>query len=178
MTNFSFIGLVDVVEAVCDLSAHGERFSDETSRQNYPGTAHPDSETIYLRWAPEKSVGAAFNCISPVDYPAWDIKGFRQPVLTAVDMLGANLARAMVIKLRAGGVIHEHTDQGPYADATDRFHIPIMTNDASWLRCGDDIVSMGLGEIWSFNKHTLHSGANEGKEDRVHIVFDVFKDRV
>jgi hypothetical protein len=34
---------------------------------------------------------------------------------------------------------------------------------------------MKPGEIWWFNNQALHSVANEGTEDRIHIIVDVWK---
>lgn len=166
---------VDVSRAIGALKRNTKHFSDLTGRQTYAGTAHPDSETIYLRMPPELTLSTMFNSLEAVDYPLIKVPEFADLVYTMTAKVKGRLARVMLVKLKAGGRIHPHIDQGPYAEATDRYHLPIVTNSLAWLRSGGDKRHLGAGEIWWFNKHAMHEGANNGPTDRVHLIVDYFK---
>ena len=88
---------------------------------------------------------------------------------------GALPARAMILKLKPGGRIAPHIDQGAYAEATHRWHAAIETNGQAWLQIADERLHMAPGELWWFDKHALHYGANEGQTDRVHLIVDTFR---
>src|ERR1700677_3319266 len=47
-----------------------KRWTDHVQRQRYPGSAHHDTQSIYLRWAPEWTAESIFNTTDAVDYPA------------------------------------------------------------------------------------------------------------
>jgi hypothetical protein len=34
---------------------------------------------------------------------------------------------------------------------------------------------MGVGELWWFDKHALHSAVNAGITDRIHLIMDVYR---
>ncbi|MBK3774771.1 hypothetical protein GAY31_11450 [Azospirillum brasilense] len=153
---------------------NAERFGDLTFRQETPGSAHPDTETIYLRLPPEISVDAVFNSVEEVNYPAWQIEAFRNLCLSIAQSEGAELGRAMVIKLKPGGVISGHIDDGYYANNSERYHAVIASNPKAWLRANDEKLSMPPGSVWWFDKHVWHDGANMGDTDRIHLVLDLY----
>ena len=182
---FGCVGAVDVADAVSALVREGARFSDDTRRQTYAGSAHPDSETIYLRmpkipsFDSSRSFEAMFNSLDVEDCDAARVQEFSnllQEVESVICKLqpGKRLARAMLVKLRAGGKIHPHIDQGVYAGVTERYHLPITTNDGAWLKCGGEKYHLPAGQVRYFNKHVMHEGANDGSTDRVHLVVDFF----
>lgn len=175
MNNFRHIGFSDVAIAAAILPFHAAHFSDETYRQNYAGSAHPESETVYLRMPPVLSLEGMFSSLEVENRPLMLVPEFAELVYAMASKIAGRLARVMLIKLKAGGRIHPHIDQGDYAEATDRYHLPIITNDGAWLRSGSETKHLAAGEIWAFNKHVLHEGANEGTEDRIHLVADFFK---
>lgn len=174
MEHFRFVGGLNIDAAIGVLEKNAAHFADETWRQDYPGTAHGDTETIYLRMPPRLSVETLFDSMEVVDCP---LAGEFSPLLN--DVCGVvesgALARAMLIKLKPGGKITPHIDEGAYAEATDRYHLPLVTNRQAWLKSGGEVLRMEVGELWWFDKHALHEGRNEGDSDRVHLVADFFR---
>lgn len=78
-----------------------------------------------------------------------------------------------LLRLEAGAQIKPHTDHClGYEDGTFRLHIPIVTNpDVEFILDNRRIV-MNEGECWYINANFIHSVANRGKQDRIHLVFD------
>jgi hypothetical protein len=66
-----------------------------------------------------------------------------------------------------------HIDKyGKYSDDPVRFHIPIVTNEGSILTVAGETIHPQVGECWYFDTHVLHSAANRGATDRVHLIID------
>jgi hypothetical protein len=173
--HFAKIGTVDVGPTIDALARYSGHFSDEKWRQKYPGSAHPDSETIYLRMPPVLTRDTLFNSLEVEDCPLGKAPEFAELVNDVAEQVKGRVARAMLVKLKAGGKIHPHIDQGIYAESTDRYHVPIITNRGAWLQVGDQRQHNPVGHIVYFEKHVLHEGANEGATDRVHLIIDFFR---
>ena len=83
------------------------------------------------------------------------------------------LTSVRLLKLGVGAEIKPHSDYClGYEDGTFRIHIPIVTNKDVEFLLDDDPVVMSPGECWYTNVNFVHSVANRGTEDRVHIVID------
>lgn len=173
--HFSYVGNINLIGVVAALEIHRERFKDEIRRQTYAGTAHPDSETIYLRMPPVITLESIFQSLDVADCPMVHQPVFRQITDQICAKVGPKMARAMIVKLKPHGRILPHVDEGAYADASDRYHLPLATNDGAWLKSGDERKHLPVGELWWFDKHAIHEGANDGETDRVHLIVDFFR---
>jgi Aspartyl/Asparaginyl beta-hydroxylase len=78
----------------------------------------------------------------------------------------------MLVRLKAGGAITPHVDEGAYAQHYARFHLPIDSTAACRFFCGDESVHMAPGEFWWFDHQREHSVVNDGP-DRVHLILDL-----
>ena len=92
-------------------------------RQEYDGSAHSQTETIFLR-APASTVDV-MNELNCVDMPA--IGKLGPPLISIMQTLAnvvgvRELGGTMIVKLKAGGRIRPHTDEGAYARYFARFH--------------------------------------------------------
>ncbi len=85
---------------------------------------------------------------------------------------GAKLARCKVVRLPAGGRVYPHVDRGEYYRGRDRFHL-ILASEGSWMRAGDEDVSMRTGELWWFDNKQVHEARNDSASDRIHLIFDL-----
>ncbi len=149
-----------------------QAWGEEDWRQTMPFSPHKDSQTIFLRRQPGLRPRDVLNQLLSVETPHCD----HPPLIRAIKAItGANKgARAMLVRLAPGGVIGLHTDIGFYADVTERFHLPIVTNSASWLEVDGERFYLPVGLIHSFNKHLPHQGMNEGTTPRIHLIVDIF----
>ena len=82
--------------------------------------------------------------------------------------------QAMLTRLCSGSEIKSHKDVGPITKTTKRIHIPIITNEKCIFTVGDKSMNLKVGEIWLIdNTNMYHSVANNGNNDRVHLIIDV-----
>ncbi|WP_343748587.1 aspartyl/asparaginyl beta-hydroxylase domain-containing protein [Fluviicola sp.] len=78
-----------------------------------------------------------------------------------------------LLKLEAGAEIKPHRDHElGYEDNQFRLHIPVVTNPGVEFILDGEELKMLPGECWYANVNFVHSVANRGKEDRVHLVID------
>lgn len=172
MEHFIRIGEIPIDTLARAVRVHAVRFADVVFRQIAPGSPHPDTETIYLRMPPVISRETVFESVDVVDCPMMQEPAFRDAVAAVARLAGGAAARAMIVKLKPGGRIAPHVDEGAYAAATRRFHLPIATNPLAWLESGGERLALPAGTLWWFDKHALHSGGNDGAADRIHLIVD------
>ena len=78
-----------------------------------------------------------------------------------------------LLRLEAGAEIKPHTDHElGYEDGQFRLHIPIVTNPGIEFILDGERLTMLPGECWYTNVNFVHSVANRGTIDRVHLVID------
>ncbi len=151
-----------------------------TARQDFPGSDHKDTETIYLRGPahmerPEDymAVGNAADYMGNLEsLPFCD--ALVRDALAAIK--ATELGYVMVVKLKAGGIVTPHVDEGPYSDHFTRFHLVLSTNEGCLFHVGDEIQHMEAGSLWQFDHKARHQFINNGDTDRVHIIFDAVPD--
>jgi hypothetical protein len=171
MQNIQKVAPVSIGPALAALRANDFLFTVMTQRQSIG--PHTDTESIFLRWPTVPSFENIFHGFERTDYPALTIEGFARLLREVEAKIGRPAERAMIVRLKAGGKIAEHTDEGLYADATTRFHVPLLTNPAAWMKSGEETAHMERGFLYLFQKHVPHSAENGGDSDRVHLIVDV-----
>lgn len=169
----------EVLERMPDL------WTKHTFRQSFPGTPHKDTETIYLR-GPEDLTQYQTSRVALPWLPAV------HPLMSAVDQVTAaalhdlrveEVGYAMLVKLKPGGWVEPHIDEGLYSDSYSRFHLVIADADGEAVldvdpdpRGDRDLVekyTSRAGDIIWFNHKALHTAVNmHPNEDRIHLIFD------
>lgn len=82
-------------------------------------------------------------------------------------------AAVRLLNLSVGAQIKPHSDHClGYEDGFFRLHIPIITNPDVIFILDDKRLIMNEGECWYINANFTHSVANNGSEDRIHLVID------
>lgn len=78
-----------------------------------------------------------------------------------------------LLNLAVGAEIKPHSDHClGYEDGSFRLHIPIITNsEVEFILDGNRII-MNEGECWYIDANFIHSVANRGTADRIHLVID------
>lgn len=160
--------------------ANEHLWAERTERQNYPGSAHKDTETIYLRWAVDESVEGGFYDLRSKDHVetitalAPDVFPLCQ---TAIEKIvghaysyNDDVGRVILTRMKPWGVITEHVDEGPYADKYDRFHVCLQGE--SILNCGGAHQKMAPGQLWWFNHKLPHYVTNH-VYGRIHLIIDL-----
>lgn len=158
--------------AIAELSKHTELWSLITLRQDYAGSAHRDTETIVLRGP--TSIENLFEDLECIDYDCFTQLYFTANLLreALAPLHWRELGRVMIVRLKAGGRITPHVDEGRYARYFARFHLVLESSLGCLFTAGGESVHMAPGELWWFNHQVEHSVVNNGP-DRTHIIVDL-----
>ncbi len=182
--NIQPIGFVDPTMIAATLALrYGEHFDDDTRRQDAPGSAHKRTKVILLR-GPENP--GPENWMEDVPHIPTDV--FREWT-AAQDFMGRierlmnhaygnrelSFGKIMIVRLEPGGWVDWHRDEGPYAEAHNRFHVCLSPCWGAWLYSGGEGATMTAGNVLAFNNRALHSAANFGDIPRVNLIFDIKK---
>lgn len=184
MANIAFIDFVDPSHmAAALLMKHAVHFADDRRRQEFPGSPHHDTETILLRGPAVIVSRETFQADVPHEdqhlLEKWPSARRVLDVIAAghVARTGspAVLGKAMVVKLRVGGTIDWHVDEGAYAEVHDRFHLALTPAPGARLLSGGDSVTLTPGTLVWLNNRALHSAINMGPTERIHLIVDIRK---
>lgn len=162
---------LDVQSALEELAGHPELWELLKLRQQYAGSAHVDTETIVLRGP--TSAENLFDNLDCMHYaPIQQLWASAALVRHIIDFLCVReMGRIMIVKLKEGGWIRPHVDEGAYARYYARFHLVLESNPTCIFHCGEEKVAMAPGELWWFNHQRTHSVVNNGPA-RTHLIMD------
>lgn len=162
---------LDVRPALAELAAHPGLWELINLRQQYAESAHVDTETIVLRGP--TSIENLFDNLDCTHYATIEqLRASFALVRHVMEFLKVREAgRIMLVRLKAGGWIRPHVDEGAYARYYARFHLVLDSNPACSFRCGEERACMAPGELWWFNHQMTHSVLNMGPA-RTHLIMD------
>jgi hypothetical protein len=174
-TSYAVDGLRSALEENYNL------FRENTIRQKYPGSAHKDTECIFIRGPREFTSDGYFESLDSL----WNYKSLAplastiNPIIDQFtkDLQVTELGRVLIVNLFGKSKLDEHIDEGYYADYYTRFHIPIVTNDRATLTVGDETIHLQSGDCWWFNHKKPHSGANGSHLSRIHLIIDAVSEK-
>lgn len=163
------------------LTANPAWWTEETLRQEFLGSAHYATQTIFLRGPRGFSFEEYFGETYAEDYPRLaevidEVMPIVRPLLKAIQWR-SDLGRILVVRMPAGAALDEHTDEGEYAAHFARFHVPLVTNPGCNLTCDRERQHMEAGEAWWFDHRAPHSAHNKGETDRIHLIVDAVSPR-
>jgi hypothetical protein len=182
MKHFDLIGLIDIEPILEAIKKNEDVYNAVTIRQDIEGSPHKDTRAMYLRMPhPPFTADKFLNSLEVIDWPLMTEDAFSKVIRRIAFLTFQEPARAMIVELAPGGYIDPHIDQGIYAENTDRYHLCITTNDGCFCKIGDDeddveTVFMKPGQLYWFDKHSLHRVANLGTAPRIHLIVDCWKD--
>jgi GNAT superfamily N-acetyltransferase len=166
----------DPADALEELADNDDLWHQITARQDFPGSDHKDTQTIYLRGPGHMETAADYMKVgNAVTYEGnvWQLPVCAALMRRAMEAIGADeLGYVMVVKLRSGGTVTPHVDEGPYSDHFTRFHLVLSTNENCLFCAGMEQQHMPAGELWQFDHKARHMFSNLGRSDRIHIIFD------
>jgi len=168
----------DIVEETLDLIEEYEWSYNKIRAKIYK--QHKDTETILLRFKPPDvlEIESKGN-LGDYHYNLYNYG--------LMGKYGRNMERyasyfgehsdvgLMLVKLKPGGKIPLHTDSGEYFDRGRRVHIPLQTNRKVLFQLGDRKFHMKKTRMYEIdNTHISHGVHNNSKEDRIHLILDIF----
>ena len=172
---------LDVAPLLAALDAMPELWGEITLRQDYPGSAHHDTDCIFLRGPRSFTPEDYFFDLGSFDYPAMDkLADALVPLLRQLlqDVLQVEeLGRVLIVRLKPGGHVDAHVDEGDYADHFARFHVALTGEPGSVLTAGGEVQHFAPGEAWWFDHKVEHTADNLGDVPRIHIIFDAVTQR-
>lgn len=172
MRHFKAIAHMNVLP-LCAL-LHASTFQS-SFRNEHPLSPHKHSRIITLR-GPSNGSAENWQLDIPNDEESYASEWivFRQQIAQIFSPIAA-YGKVMLVSLLPGGVVDWHTDEGEYAEAHRRFHVPITTNPGAVLLAECESAHLPVGQLTEINNRVLHSAINVGPTPRVHLIFDVRK---
>ena len=173
---------INIAPALFEIEARPVLWSLFTARQTAEGSPHHDTECIVLRGPAVPDLDSVFTDLIAHDYPV--IYALTNTIALLRNVLethlaGATIGRVMIVKLKAGGEIDSHSDEGPYAEwYTSRLHLVLTSSPANVFQNGDDYAQCAPGELWAFDHRIVHSYQNHSDRDRIHIIIDARKEGI
>jgi len=166
---------LDVEPLLKLLDAKPELWKEIQIRQQFTGSPHKDTESIYVRGPLKMSQYYVLWDTGSYDYPCMEylepaLVPLMRPILKKLQV--EDMGRVLIVNLKPSGHVTKHNDQGTYADHYQRFHLVLKTNQWCSQTCGDQKQKFEVGEVWWFNHKKIHTADNVGTTDRVHIIFD------
>lgn len=86
------------------------------------------------------------------------------------------VAHAPMLSLMKPGQSHPYHVDRQRADWITRVHVPLTTNPGCWMaweKDGGEHVHFDDGNAYTFNTLERHAFGNDGKTERVHLIFEV-----
>lgn len=173
--NFELSGHIDVRPLVEALPIIEPQYTGGSWRAKLRGSPHGMAETVVLRGPPSSRPRDVLDALHVVTEAVTDTVQEIDDALTALaKLLHADIARAMIVRLPSYAAVTAHIDTGKYADATERYHVPLVTNSRSVVVVEPELKVMETGDVWWIDKHKPHRAANYGETPRVHLIFDTW----
>jgi len=172
MDNFYRLASGIVVSPLmAQIKANNDLWGENPMRAEYTGSAHSDVVDIWLRF----NETDPFNGLEAVDYPAFTrLPSVRSIIFGLMGMVeGERLGKCIITKLKPGGVIAPHIDEGLSPEYYQRYHIPLNSEPGSLFLCGDEIVGMQTGDVWWVNNREMHEVKNNSADDRIHLIVEI-----
>ena len=158
-----------VQPTIASLMRQPELWDTDTVRTTITNGPHSQISDILLRFGPPD-----LSTLQCRDLPAMrDIFGAKMLSLDVMRLVnGDQLGRVIITRLKPGGKIAPHADEGEYAEFYSRYHLVLQGLPGSLFRCGDETIQMLTGELWWFDSHLEHEVINNSQDDRIHMIID------
>lgn len=175
-TNFHKIADgIDVGPLLAKLDANPDLWAIDTRRQNAPGSAHHDTECIVLRGPGDDTLANFAEDLTSEPTPLMaaflpEMHPVLDPILNRIGAM--KVGRMLLARLKPGGVIDLHADEGAYAKAHSRFHIVLTSDEGNVFLVEDEEAHMQPGSCWWFAHRRPHTVRNLSDRPRVHLIVD------
>lgn len=166
---------IDVLPLTLDIYRQPELWDRHTDRtRSGPHRAVSDIWCRFRAYDELTSPAAYAEPFVPVFYPAWHALPHLRPLVFALmtRVEAVALGAVLITRVPPGKCVEPHDDKGrwhPEHFAT-KAYVPLASNDRCYNTCGDEVVTMRMGEAWLFDNLLLHSTVNEGESDRITLI--------
>lgn len=167
---------VEVLPLVLDLYRQPLLWNQHTARTSGAGSFKGTSD-IWVRFRdPTELVSrdAYAEPFIPVFYPAWHALPHLRPIVFGLmaRLEAVQLGGVLITRVPGGQQVAPHDDRGRWHPEFFRTkaYLPLASNDRCYSTCGDERVTMKVGDAWLFDNLETHSTVNEGETDRVTLI--------
>lgn len=167
---------LDIAAALAVLPDFEEIWGEDRWRQELRFSPGDGIDTIWLRRQPGSRPRDVLHQLASVATRHYSNGALSAVIHQVCAYVEGRPARASLVRFAPGARIEPHTQIGIYADNTESFHVPIITNPGAWFRFGDERYHMTAGGIFALDRQSEHEGANDGDTSVVHLVCDVHPD--
>ena len=168
--NYLERGTVDIAALSAELSKLSDEdwLADRFRQETYP--AHRDTQTIPLLF------DADFRHAEPTRRESYArFAHVIEPIHDVIAGCFGNagwIVRSLLVRLRPGGAIPPHVDDGFSLTNSHRLHIAVVTNAHALFRVGGELRHLKPGDVVEINNRRKHSASNDGAAPRVHLICD------
>jgi aspartyl/asparaginyl beta-hydroxylase (cupin superfamily) len=158
------------------------KMQQEVAALEHNWTAHYNKAHYEGVWTvlPLRSINGSTENIVSVHTVQENVFYQNTPLLQAcpytkqvLDFFQCEKTAVRLMKLNAGAVIKEHSDQEmSFEQGEVRFHIPVITHPNVAFYLQGEQVAMKEGECWYLNLSLQHSVRNNSTINRIHLVID------
>lgn len=176
MKHFLQIGTIDPMPTLTALAVKQDLWNENPLRTQHPGTAHSEADDIWMMFNSVPSNPAEIvDELQVFPYRAWQelqhLRGLVLDVMRRVD--GVGLGRVIVTRLRPGGRILPHVDQGAPAEYFTRYQIALQSLPGCNFRIEDETINFPSGSVWWINNRAEHEVINNSADDRIVCIVDI-----
>ena len=172
--DFKFLGNIDITLILKNLSTFTEEQWNEHTHRNADFRAHKHTNTLDILWDKESLKTGLTGAKNKINYKQLDfdyIKNLLQPIYEKHYGPGYFI-RVLLPRLKPGGSIPTHKDNGKSLMEVKRTHIPLITNENIFFRVGGTTKNLKAGEVWEINNARKHAVNNNSEEHRIHLIVD------
>lgn len=167
---------IDVVPALNALTVNGDLWNENDLRSTYPNSPHAQVDDVWLLFSRMPiNVAEVVDDIQVQPYRGWwalpAVRSLALDLMRRVD--GVALGRVVITRLRPGGRIAPHADQGAPAEYFTRYQIVLQSLPGAIFRIEDEEVNFRSGDVWLINNRAEHEVINNSADDRIVCIVDV-----
>lgn len=177
MRNFQQIAAgVEVLPLVMDLYRQPELWNRHPARTTADGPFN-GTDDIWLRFREPSELttrDAYAEAHVPVFYPAWHALPHVRPIVFGLmaRVEAVQLGGILITRVPGGCQVAPHDDRGRWHSEhfQTKAYLPLASNDRCFNTCGNERVTMRVGDVWLFDNLVTHSTVNEGETDRITLI--------
>lgn len=168
------LGEVNPLPILHALALKPELWNQYDLRSTYPGSPHAEVDDILCRFNEIDDAATMVDDLVCVPYPAWSELPVKPAVFDLMRLVeGVGLGRVMITKLKPGGRIAPHVDQGAPAEYYRRYQFSLQSLPGATFRFDNEVVSFRSGEVWWINNRVEHEVINGSEDDRIVMIADI-----
>ncbi len=172
--DFKFLGNLDITLILKNLSTFTEEQWNEHNHRNADFRAHNQTNSLEILWDKNSLKTGLVGAKNKTNYKQLDfdyIRNLLQPIYEKHYGPGYFI-RVLLPRLKPGGSIPIHKDNGKSLMEVKRTHIPLITNENIIFKVGNTTKNLKAGEVWEINNGREHAVNNNSDEYRIHLIVD------